>query len=113
MPQQYAPRVFGGPAPYTPVAPEAQPVGSPTIIVGSEARFCLAGSLSVQSKIGKRSNASCTVRTTTAVHFEQDQRIQIFDKDNTLIFNGYLDSPKEQKRGFKKNLVHTLTAVDG
>jgi hypothetical protein len=113
MPKQYAPRVFGGPAPYTPIVPEVQPVGSPTIVVGGQARFCLAGSLSVQSKIGKRSNASCTLRTTTATHFEADQRIQIFDKDNTLIFNGYLDKPKEQKRGFKKFLVHTLTAVDG
>lgn len=113
MPKQYAPRVFGGPALYTPIVPEALPVGSPTIIVGGASRFCLAGSLSVQSKIGKRSSASCMVRTTTATHFEADQRIQIFDKDSTLIFNGYLDKPKEQKRGFKKFLTHSLTAVDG
>lgn len=113
MPKRYAPRVFGGAVPYVPTLPtDIQPTDSPTVVVGGAARFCLAGSLQVQNKIGKRSSASCTLRTPTGVHFEMDQRIQIFDRNNTLLFNGYLDTPNEGKKGFKKFLTHAITAVD-
>jgi hypothetical protein len=47
------------------------------------------------------------------VHCEQDQRIQVFDAAGNLTFNGYLDTPTEEKRGYKKFLIHALTAVDG
>jgi hypothetical protein len=110
---QYALRVFGGPAPYTPASTEVAPSGATSVVIAGTSQFCIAASLQIQSKIGKRSSASCTLRTTTAVHFQQDQRIHIFDKDNTVLFNGYIDKPKEQKRGFKKFLIHTITAVDG
>jgi hypothetical protein len=109
---QYALRVFGGPAPYTPII-DVQPSGATSVIIAGASQFCLASTLQIQSKIGKRSSASCTLRTTTAVHFQQDQRIHIFDKDNNVLFNGYIDKPKEQKRGFQKFLIHTITAVDG
>jgi hypothetical protein len=112
MPQKYALRVFAGPVAYR-TEVEAPLTGSTSVVIAGEARFCLAGTLSIESKIGKRSRASAQVRTTTAVHFQQDQRIQIFNADNILLFNGYLDRPREQKRDFNKFLTHTITAVDG
>jgi hypothetical protein len=115
---RYATRIFGAPIPFIPAesplpAPTPGKLYSYSVVVAGVEQFCLAGSLQIQSKIGKRSQASCTLRTTTAVHFQQDQRIQIFDSNNTLRFNGYVDKPKEQKRGFQKFLIHTITAVDG
>lgn len=108
----YAPRIFGGPVPYQPNI-TAQDVGSPTIVIAGQEHLCIAGSLQVENKIGKRSTASCTLHTSTAFHFQQDQRIHIFDKDNNVLFNGYIDKPKEKKSGFAKSLIHSITAVDG
>lgn len=118
MPQRYALRAFGGPVLYTPIIPPPPPpppakLYGYTVIAGGEERFCIAGSLQIESKIGKRSQASCKLLTSTGVHFQQDERLQIFNADGTIVFNGYIDKPKEQKKGFQKSLIHTITAVDG
>lgn len=112
---KYALRVFGGAIRLPPAATSSPPTlgGSYAVVIDGTEQFVIAGSLQVESRVGKRSQASCTIRTTTATHFQQYEDIQIFDKDGTLVFNGYLDKPKESKRGFQKTLIHSITAIDG
>lgn len=73
-----------------------------------------AGTLTIDSTIGKRSTASLTIHTiNTSTHFRQYQPIQIYDSLGNLAFNGFLDQPiKEIKPGFQQSLEHQLTCCD-
>lgn len=103
---KYASRAFGAPVLYS-------NDGVHFVTVGGAVYFVEAGSLTIDSAIGKRSTASFTLKTDTTVHFQQFQQVCIYDKNTTLIFSGYLNIPlKEQKPGFQSSLVHTLTCCD-
>lgn len=83
-----------------------------TISVAGVNQFVLAGSLTVDSTIGRRGTATFTLRTTTATHFQQYQTVSITDAMGKLVFTGYITQPKEQKPGFRASLIHTITCVD-
>jgi len=89
----------------------SSPVPYSAVVDGSPV-FIQAGSLNIDSTIGKRSQASFTARTTTATHFYQDQQVQVYDQFGDLAFNGYVGIEKEQKPGFRSSLVHLLQCVD-
>lgn len=117
----YALRAFGGPVAYNPIpsltgtpglsAPVTS--GTYTVLIAGQPVFVLAGSLSIDKTIGKRSQAAFTVRTpTTATHFQQYQQVSIFDQTGTLTFSGYITNPKEQKPGFSSTLIHSIQCAD-
>lgn len=83
-----------------------------SVTIGGQKVTVLAGSLSIDSTIGKRSTASFTLHTTTATHFQQYSQVAIYDQNNVLAFSGYVTSPKEQKPGFQNSLLHTITCCD-
>ena len=74
--------------------------------------FVIAGSLTVDNTIGRRGSASFTVYSDNVTHYQQYQKVTIYDANQNLIFSGYLDQPKEQKPGFQPSLIHTLTCTD-
>ena len=86
--------------------------GTISVFIGGNPVFVVAGSLSINSTIGKRSTASFTVKTDTSTHFQQYQQVSIYDKRGALTFSGYISSPKETKLGFQPVLEHTITCVD-
>jgi hypothetical protein len=53
-----------------------------------------------------------TVYTNPPQHFQQYQQVLIYDNTNTLVFSGYITTPKEQKPGFQNSLIHTITCID-
>src|SRR5258708_163208 len=85
--------------------------GAISVFIGGIAQFIVAGSLSINSTIGKRSTASFTVKTDNNTHFQQYQQVSILDKFGVLIFSGYISQPKETKPGFQPVLEHTITCV--
>lgn len=93
-----------GPYEYVPVAP--------IIDVANQTYFIEATTLSFERTIGRRSQASCTLLTTTATHFQQDEQVAIYDIHNGLVFSGYITSPKESKPGFQPTLEHDISCVD-
>lgn len=87
-------------------------VGAYSVLVNNQPVFVLAGTLNIDSTIGRRSQASFTAKTTTATHFQQYQQVQIYDQLNNLAFSGYITNPKERKPGFQNSLLHTITCTD-
>jgi len=81
------------------------------LISGSEV-FSIAGQLKIDLNIGRRSQASFMVHSDANTHFQQYERVTIFNQDGTLVFSGYLTNPQEQQIGFQSSLIHTLTAID-
>lgn len=102
---KYALRAFGAPVWYS-------DDGCPFVLIGGQAYSSQAGSLSIDSAIGRRSTASLTVRTDAPTYFPEDSQISIYDGNTTLIFSGYLTAPQYGKPGFQKVLYHQLTACD-
>lgn len=102
---RYALRAFGGPVIYSDDS-------SYIVLIGGSPVFVQAGTLSIQRSIARRSQASFTVHTDTATHFQQYQQVAIYDKNTNLIFTGYITTPKEQKPGFQNSLVHSITCID-
>lgn len=86
--------------------------GTYTVFVAGVPQFVEAGTLSINSTIGKRSTASFTVKTDNNTHFQQYQQVSIYDGMNTLIFSGYISQPKETKPGFQPVLEHQITCTD-
>src|SRR5881396_3723929 len=86
--------------------------GSVMYGVNSIAAFVVAGSLQIDSSIGRRSQASLTVYSDANTHFQQYQQVAIYDSNNVLVFSGYITNPQEQKPGFQSSLIHTLTCAD-
>lgn len=83
-----------------------------SVLISGQAVYVVAGTLNVTNTIGRRGQATFTVRTTTATHFQQYQPVTIYDASNTLAFSGYITTPKERKPGFQNSLLHTITCVD-
>jgi len=99
----------------TPPAPPGPPVvgtGTYSVQTGGVTLFVLAGTLSIDNTIGKRSQASFTAYTNPPLHFVQYQQVQIYDASGTLVFSGYITTPQEQKPGFQNSLIHTITCCD-
>jgi hypothetical protein len=72
----------------------------------------IAGTLQFTLSAGRRGTAQFTTYTSTAVHFQQYQPVQIMDKNNAVVFTGYVTVPKEQKPGFQASILTTVTCVD-
>jgi hypothetical protein len=88
-------------------------VADPPLAVLDNAGYPIeAGSLSIESAIGRRSTASCTIRTAAPAYFPEDSQVSIYNAASTLIFAGYLSAPKYGKPGFAKILYHALQARD-
>src|SRR5258708_2501660 len=103
---KYMPRALGG-------AILINDSNTAMVLIGTySAVFVVAGTLSINSTIGKRSTASFTVKTDNNTHFQQYQQVWIYDTANTLIFSGFISQPKETKPGFQPVLKHTITCVD-
>lgn len=83
-----------------------------SVKINNNAVFCLAGSLKIDLSVGRRSQASFIVHTDTNTHFYQYQQVKIFDHNGILVFSGYITNPKEQRMGFQKALIHTITCTD-
>src|SRR5437867_256067 len=83
-----------------------------TVNINSSPVTVLAGSLIINSSIGRRSQASFTVHTDSGTHFQQYQQVTIYDQSSVLVFSGYITNPKEQKKGFQSTLLHSITCTD-
>lgn len=86
--------------------------GSSFVLISGVPYTIEAGSLSIESAIGRRSTASLTVRTVAPMYFPEDSQIVIYNRNTTLIFAGYLSAPKYAKHGFQPVLYHPLQARD-
>lgn len=94
------------------VAPAVTGTGPYSVYIAGNLTNIIAGSLRVDSAIGRRSQASFTAWSTDGTtHFQQYQQITIYDHAGTLIFSGYIDQPKEQKPGFSALMLHTIQAA--
>jgi hypothetical protein len=82
------------------------------VVVNGAQAFIIAGSLSIDSTIGRRGQAAFNVHSSTSTHYQQDQQVAVYDQNDVLAFSGYIANPKEQKPGFQKSLIHTVTCVD-
>jgi len=81
-------------------------------LVGGQAVMVIAGSLLIDSAIGRPSQASFVVRTAAATTFAQWTQVVIYDASNFLVFSGYITTPKAQKPGFQSSLLHSITCID-
>jgi hypothetical protein len=102
---KYGTRAFGGTFIYNDMS-------SYMPLVGYQPVFAEAGSLSVDSTVGKRSQAAMTLYTDPPVHFQQHQQVSVYDNTTSLIFSGYIMQPKESKPGFAPALEHAITCAD-
>lgn len=82
------------------------------VVINDEPAFIIAGSLSIDSTIGRRGQAAFYVHSSTATHYQQWNTVEIYDQNDALAFSGYILDPKEQKPGFQKSLLHTITCTD-
>lgn len=85
-----------------------------TVTIGGQFVFVEAGTLTVDNTIGKRSQASFTVKHDIYTHFQEYQQCSIYDQTGTLVFSGYLTQPKEQYHGYAGNnyLISTIQCID-
>ncbi len=72
----------------------------------------VAGTLLIDSAIGRRSTASFRAQTDTSMHFQQYQTVSIYDQNGILAFSGYVLNPKEHKPGFQGVLEHEISCID-
>jgi hypothetical protein len=82
------------------------------VLISGQPVFVIAGSLSIQKAIGRRSTASFAVKTDAPTYFPEDSQVSIYDGKTTLVFAGYLVAPQYNKPGFQKVLFHQLQACD-
>lgn len=82
------------------------------VLISGTQVFNIAGNLKIDLSIGRRSQASFLIRTNTQTHFQQYQRITVFDQDSLLIFSGYISQIQEQQIGFHPSIIHTISAID-
>src|SRR5689334_5032523 len=102
---KYALRAFGGPVIYND--------GSGyMVLISGQPVTVEATSLSIDNTIGRRSSASFIVRSDTPRHFQQYEQVLIYDSSTTLIFSGYITSPKEERWGYQGKLLHNITCCD-
>jgi hypothetical protein len=88
------------------------PYGSPFAVISGQPYFPEAGSISIQSAIGRRSVASFTIKTDDLTYFLEDAQISIYDQNNVRIFAGYLVAPNYNKPGYTLRRYHQLQACD-
>lgn len=82
-----------------------------TVTIGGVSYTPLAGSLRIGMAVGKKTQASLSVRTNTSTFFQQYQQVLIKDGGGTLVFSGYITSPKTVKPGFQPSLVWSLSCI--
>lgn len=102
-----------------------------SITIGGSSVYVIEGTLDINKAIGQRSTAHFSVLTagpsdlygsglygtglygtSTYTHFQQYQRVSIYDQNGTLTFSGYIDTVKETKPGYQAYLVHEITCMD-
>jgi hypothetical protein len=83
-----------------------------TVNVAGTNVFAIAGTVQFGQTIGKRAQASFTVYSSTALHFQQYQQVAIYDSNYALAFTGYIMIPQEQQPGHRPSLLHTITCCD-
>ncbi len=83
-----------------------------TVQVNGVNQFVVAGSLKIDSTIGRRSQAAFYLKADANTHFQQYQQVSIFDSSNVLAFAGFITSPKESKIGFQNSLITAITCTD-
>ncbi|MGH2478109.1 MAG: hypothetical protein ACRDHW_00420 [Ktedonobacteraceae bacterium] len=82
-----------------------------TAKIGGLPVFVQAGSLKVDQSVGKKTQATLTVKTDTNTFFKQYQQVQVYDDASVLAFLGYLTTPQAQKPGFQPSLVWSLSCI--
>jgi hypothetical protein len=83
------------------------------VLINGTPVFIEAGSLTFNDTIGKRAQASFTIKSPdTLTHYQQYQQVTIYDANNTLVFSGFITNPQEQKPGFQPSLEHKITCTD-
>lgn len=82
-----------------------------TVYIGGKAVFVLAGSLQITLGVAKRNSAAFTVKTDIYTQFKQFQFVSITDNTGTLIFTGFITSPKAQKPGFQPSLIWSISCI--
>lgn len=83
-----------------------------SVQINGQEVFVVAGTLQIDSAIGRRSSARFQVKTDTNTHFQQYMPVQVFDSNTALAFSGYVSKPRETKPGFQPSLVHDIQAID-
>ncbi len=87
--------------------------GSYLVKIAGVPSYVLAGTLSIQAAIGRRSQASFVIHNQeVTTHYQQYQQVAIYDQNGALAFSGYITDPKEQQPGFARSLTHTITCCD-
>lgn len=74
--------------------------------------FVEAGSLMLDRAVGRRSQASFTVKHDTLTHFQQYQPAEVYDHNSVLYFSGYIMQPRETKPGFQASLHTQVVCSD-
>ena len=88
----------------------AQPAYTATI--GGNAVQVLPTTLKITKSVGRRSQASFTVKTDIYTFFQQYQQVAIYDGYGNLVFSGYVTQPVTTKPGFQPYLIHQITCCD-
>lgn len=83
-----------------------------TVFISNLPYTPIAGTVQIDSTIGRRSSGSIQIHTDANTHFQERQQVAIYDTMNALAFSGYIQTPKEQQPGFQKTLIHSLTLID-
>lgn len=87
--------------------------GGYMVILNGAPVTVVAGTLSIQCAVGRRSTATFTVYThSLTTHYQQYQQVAIYDSSSVLVFSGYVSSPKEVKPGFPSSLLTSITCID-
>lgn len=104
--------------PYWYVRPLAAPVlindtGGYMVVIAGQPAFVVAGTLTIECAIGRRSQASFTIYTASlSTHVQQYQQVQIYDATGYLVFSGYVTNPTENKPGYQPSILTTITCAD-
>jgi hypothetical protein len=82
------------------------------VLISGQSYFIEAGSLTIDSTIGRRSAASFRIVTFTPTHFRDKEQVAIYDGNTRLAFSGYIQEPEESPPGFSPTLEHQITCCD-
>jgi hypothetical protein len=102
---RYALRAFGSPM-------LINDGGGYMVLISGKPVFVIAGSLNMETTIGRRSSASFVVRTAIPTQFQQYQQVKIYDQTTRLVFSGYISNPNTAPDGFRGSLIHSLSCID-
>lgn len=83
-----------------------------TASIGQSPVTIVAGSLKISNSVGRRSQAAMTIITDIYTFLLQYQQVGIWDKNNNLVFSGYVIQPRIQKPGFDSYLIQQVSCVD-